>query len=178
MLKENSNLKKATENLNVGPKGTDLEVKRLNAELSKLQETIGYMYKRAKVLSSSISQFYESHCVDSSYLDVTQEYVLSYENTINKLGKIFSHFEDMKEKLKTKRPINMYENIAHKSLTPHDNRQFNDADVKVRYRSKSPSPYNHHNYFQDYDKNKNFEQELRNGENPPNKSFKKNVTYI
>ena len=83
--RENASLRKAAENLRLGPKGADAEVARLNAELAKLNETVGYMFKRTKSLSTTISKFFEEHCTDAAYLNVTQEYVLSYESSIVKL---------------------------------------------------------------------------------------------
>lgn len=170
-------LKDAVKNMRAGPKGADLELQRLNHEHNKLQETVGYLFKRTKSLSSVISQFYEKHCTDVNYLNVTQEYVLSYENTLKKLEDIFSKFEYMKENT---RKITNHKHLGspgHKSLTP-DDRSNNREDVKLRYRSKSPTPYNNYDALPDPKKLEDLDKEFLKDETKLNRYFKKNVPFI
>lgn len=136
------------------------------------------MYKRTKTLSSTISEFYERHCTSDTYLNVTQEYVLSYENAISKLDTIFQHFEDMKRKIGSSREITPYNHVAIRSLTQNDDKGQKPADHHVRYRSKSPSPYNQYNMIQDSKRLIDLEFEVAKQTPMLNKCFKKNVTHI
>lgn len=177
MVNDNLALKKPAENYKISPSGLNQEIERLNSEAAKQQETLGYMYKRTKTLSSIISQFYERHTPDQSHLDITQEYVLSFENPIKKLEKIFQHFEEMKANLGTSNDPKFANTTGYRSV-PHNSYGINDQGLVVRCRSKSPSPYGRIDDQQDHANIANQEKEfMKNGSNQ-NRNFKKNVTHI
>lgn len=136
------------------------------------------MFKRTKSLSSAISQFFEKHCTDATYLNITQEYVLSYENSIGKLDKIFKTFEDMKSALGKYREGRLFDGPHFKSLTPDDRRSSKEDLGKVRYRSKSPSPYTNYEPMPDPKKLEDLDKEFLKDEMKLNRYFKRNVTHI
>ena len=73
------------------------EIKKYKHEHTKQEETVQYLYKRTKVLSSKVSDFYLKYVLHHE-LDQTQEFVLSYENTLAKLDAIFEEYIRLKSK--------------------------------------------------------------------------------
>lgn len=67
------------------------ELNRYKYDLVKSEETVQYLFKRTKVLSTKVSEFYNRYVIEQN-LDQTQEFVLSYENTIAKLDAIFDNY--------------------------------------------------------------------------------------
>lgn len=134
------------------------------------------MFKRTKSLSSKISRFHEQHCTDASFLNITQEYVLSYENTLKKLNHIFDKFEEMENKLKPLAEENPFD-LGYKSLTPNNRRESIEDPQKNRRRSRSPM-YNNYNPMPDPKKLEDLDKELLKDETKLNRYFNRNITYI
>ena len=74
------------------------ENRRFRHELAKQEETVSYLFKRTKNLSSTISDFYQTYVAELD-LNMTQDHVLSYDNTLIKLESIFREFVEYKTKL-------------------------------------------------------------------------------
>lgn len=143
----------------------------MDQDVAKLQETVGYLFKRTKSLSSSISSFHEQHCLGPKHLDVTQENLLSYENTISKLEQIFQRFVEMK----SKDPA--YKAVSLKTIPTHAVNGNVNSPVVGRLRSKSPTPYSPLNHMMEPKKLGDLEAELGKPD-AKSKFLKKNITYI
>jgi serine/threonine protein kinase len=85
----------STENETVSKKEFD----RIKFELNKQEETVAYLFKKTKHLSTIISEFYVQNIM-SKNLNITQDHILSYESTLSKIKIIFDEFLKMKEKEK------------------------------------------------------------------------------
>ena len=91
----NRNLSKSIEKRNQ-KKDTVLktEFERVKYDLNKQEETVAYLFKKTKHLSTLISDFYASNI--SINLNITQDYILSYESTLTKIKFIFEEFIKLK----------------------------------------------------------------------------------
>ncbi len=95
---ENSNLKSKLDPTRKELETLVSENRRYRHEIGKQEETISYLFKRTKNLSSTISDFYQTY-VSELDLNTTQDHVLSYDNTLQKLEYIFRDFVEYKTKL-------------------------------------------------------------------------------
>ena len=99
----NRNLSKSIEKSKTQKKETvtKKEFERIKFELNKQEETVAYLFKKTKNLSTLISDFYASN-ISSKNLNITQDYILSYESTLTKIKFIFEEFAKLKDFKKNK----------------------------------------------------------------------------
>jgi serine/threonine protein kinase len=133
---ENSSLKFKFDELKKEHETGCKDLKSVRHEHGKLEETVAYLFKRTKNLSTTISDFYQRYVAEQD-LNVTQDYVLSYDNTLLKLDAILNDFISYKNKaLNLKLPAyHLDPNAGVKS----DNRPNGLSPARDRPRSNSRS---------------------------------------
>lgn len=117
------------------------ELKRYKHELAKSEESAQFMFKRTKIISTKISDFYLKH-VASQELNQTQDFVLSYESTIGKLDALFEEFLRLKSRLNggklsifgdTPSSAQQSTRLFPKSRSPrHSNAGFEDEQLRIQ----------------------------------------------
>jgi len=133
---EHSSLKNRLESTKKENDTLNGDLKRIRHEHSKLEETVSYLFKRTKNLSTTISEFYQRYVAEQD-LNVTQDYVLSYDNTLWKLDAILDDFVRYKNKaLNLKLPAYIIDQNAHLKI---ENRQRGFSPSQDRRRSNSRS---------------------------------------
>ena len=150
-------------------------------EMKKLNETISYMFKKAKNLGTMISNFHESHCVSMNDLNMTREYVVNYDSSLHKLGEIFDKFVLLESQVNGQKKNSHEERLKSKSLKPVKNLSFNDMKTPVKNRSfnKSPTPeYSNGEAFQNPTRIDEIKKEFESSEKRINNFFRKNLKKI
>ena len=129
------------------------ELARSREEVAKMQQTITYLYTRAKELTRYISNFCLRN-VDEEALKQTSDNTLSYESTFEKLRILFRNFIEYKCIAKgMPKPV----------LSDHD---FSYTPAKID-RSRSPAPASKHQLYTSRD---NGQSAKINSEFPPSRT--------
>ena len=141
---ENASLKSKIEPLRKELETLTQENRRYRHELSKQEETVSYLFKRTKNLSSTISDFYQTYVAELD-LNMTQDHVLSYDNTLLKLESIFRDFVDYKikllgVKLPPFRPEALARMKSERKAEPVPKTSNTSSDQSQRRNSFSPKP--------------------------------------
>ena len=71
------------------------ELKKTKLDLAKQDETVNYLFKRTRQLSSFVSEFYHKVVTEQTNV-LPQEQNINYENTLTKLEAIFREYEKYK----------------------------------------------------------------------------------
>ena len=149
--------------------------------MKKLNETISYMFKKAKNLGTMISNFHESHCVNEKDLNMTREYVVNYDSSLHKLREIFDKFVLLESQVSGPRKNTSEERLKAKSLKPIKNLSFNDMSTPVKNKafSKSPQPeYSNGEDFPNPTRIDEIKKEFESSEKRINNFFRKNLKRI
>jgi serine/threonine protein kinase len=140
---ENSSLKSKSESNKKDFENSTAENRRIRHELGKQEETVAYLFKRTKNISTSISEFFQNYVAQQD-LNVTQDYILSYDNTVQKLDAIFKDFVYYKNKsMGTKLPVFQSESLVKAKTdtkTEPVKKTSNQPGEKKRDNSFSPYP--------------------------------------
>lgn len=103
------------------------ELKRYKHELGKSEETVQYLFKRTKVLSTKISEFYMKYVV-SQDVNQTQDFVLSYESTLAKLDAVFEDYIRLKNRTNGAK-LSIFKDVPNSAQSSH----------RVFVKSRSPT---------------------------------------
>ncbi len=158
----------------------DSEAKYIH-EMKKLNETISYMFKKAKNLGTMISNFHEQHCISEKDLNMTREYVVNYDSSLHKMGEIFDKFTLMESQIKGPKKNSSDERLKAKSLKPVKNLSFNDLKTPVKNKafSKAPTPeFSNGDAFPNPTRIDEIKKEFESSEKRINNFFRKNLKRI
>lgn len=167
---------------------------KLYHEISKLNETVSYMFRKAKNLGTKISGFHETHCVTSEELNLTREYVVNYDSSLQKLDDIFERYVDMKRafedngknaetrKFDFSSSGEIPKKLKSKALKPVEGYIGEEDGIKVRVKSRSKSRDRSFGFADEDEENQKkiekISREFENKKKKLNQFFKKNVKII
>lgn len=135
--------------------------KKLEDNLRQQEETVSYLFKKTKDLSKIISDFYGKCYKEEKVPDLENINILSFEDTIKKLEKIFLLLENNQNKNKETIPFKFRTNELKKNEVNLLNQK-----VSIKAHSKQEIPVNKldkipHVTFKNYISN----QEIKSGNN-------------
>ena len=112
------------------------ELENLRLKTEKLQETTKYLYIKAKETSKLVSDFFVRHCGTQPNMKQTMEFVLSYDNTQQKLKFLFDRFVEYKQRATSNAPT------SQPSSGPiHHVRSYSQQKIPVRENNLLPSKH-------------------------------------